>query len=94
MYSTPEICMAQRLHLLETFFVRGSDGVSYKICGYEQMVRDESFASADERWEPTGVAEYRTSEGDLVDVQQDGSMRINRTGVSLRREAAELATST
>ena len=85
--------MAQRLHLLETFYVQGSDGGSYKICGYELMVRDESFISADERWEPTGVAEYRTSEGDRVDVFPDGVMRISRTGVLLRRQAAELATS-
>ena len=74
--------MDQRLHLLETFAARGSDGATYKVCGYEHLARDASAPSAD-RWEPTGVAEYKLDDGRHVDVADDGSMRIAGSAVTL-----------
>jgi hypothetical protein len=48
------------------------------------MVQDAYIVGAEEIWEPTGMAEYRTGDGALIDVQPDGSMRIVRSGVALR----------
>jgi hypothetical protein len=76
--------MDQKLHLLESFTARGSDGATYKVCAYERLARDESFVDGQEHWAPTGVAEYRLAEGDRVDVGRDGSMRVASTGVELR----------
>jgi len=78
--------MDRKLHLLESFAATGSDGTTYKVCGYEHMVRDHSLVDAMDHWEPTGIAEYRTAEGDLVETQPDGAMRIARSGVELSRE--------
>ena len=75
--------MDRKLHLLESFTARGSDGSTYKVCAYEQMVKDESLADGQEHWESTGVTEYRLADGDLVDVARDGSMRIARSGIEL-----------
>ncbi|MEQ1807055.1 MAG: hypothetical protein ABL900_16885 [Burkholderiaceae bacterium] len=80
--------MERKLHLLESFTARGPDGSSYKVCGYERLVRDESLVDGQEHWEPTGVFEYRLAEGDRVDVRNDGSMRIANSGVELSRTAA------
>lgn len=68
--------MDRKLHLLESFDARGHDGKTYRVFGYEHMVRDESLAGAIEHWEPTGVAEYRLADGRRVDVENDGSVRI------------------
>lgn len=79
--------MDRKLHLLETFTVRGSDGATYKIHGYEHMVRDASlWSDGQEHWEPTGLAEYRLDSGDRVEVQPDGTMRIPSSGVTLTRQ--------
>ena len=51
--------MERRLHLLESFTARGSDGETYKVRGYEHLVRDESLSDGREHWEPTGLAEYQ-----------------------------------
>lgn len=77
--------MERKLHLLESFEAKGSDGATYKVCGYEHLVRDESVADGREHWEPTGLAEYRLADGDRVDVQRDGSMRVARSGIELIR---------
>jgi hypothetical protein len=74
--------LEKRLHLLESFTATGSDGGTYKIRGYEHLVRDESVAGV-ERWEPTGEIEYRLASGELVDARRDGSMRIAHSGVEL-----------
>jgi hypothetical protein len=74
-----------KLQLLESFAARGSDGNLYKVMGYERLARDESVPHLPERWEPTGVSEYRLDDGALVEVQRDGSMRINGRGVTLQR---------
>jgi hypothetical protein len=74
-----------KLHLLESFEARGSDGQTYKVMGYERLARDESLPSALERWSPTGTSEYRLADGGLVDAYGDGSMRIHNSGVTLER---------
>ena len=75
--------METRLHLLESFMARGSDGSTYKVCGYERLARDQSMADGQEHWEPTGVAEYRLQDGRLVDAGRDGSLRIAGSGTTL-----------
>jgi hypothetical protein len=68
--------MDRKLHLLESFTAQGNDGRTYRVFGYEHLVRDESIAGAVEHWEPTGVAEYRLADGRRVDMRHDGSIRI------------------
>jgi hypothetical protein len=80
--------MELRLQFLESFPVQGSDGASYKVLAYERMARDESVADGLERWESTGVVEYRLEDGRLVDAGSDDSMRIAGSSVSLTRAAA------
>lgn len=75
-----------KLHLLESFAARGSDGTTYKVCGYERLARDVSLADGLEHWAPTGVAEYRLDDGRPIDVARDGSMRIARSEVALMRQ--------
>ena len=60
--------MDRKLHLLESFTAQGPDGQTYKVFGYEHLVRDETFAGPDEHWEPTGVSEYRLADGRRVDL--------------------------
>jgi len=71
--------MDMKLHLLESFDAQAIDGKTYHVRAYERLVRDESLPGA-ERWEPTGVAEYRLDDGRLVDVRPDGSIRIVQAG--------------
>ena len=80
--------MELRLQFLESFPVQGSDGASHKVLAYERMARDESVADGLERWESTGVVEYRLEDGRLVDAGSDDSMRIAGSSVSLTRAAA------
>lgn len=75
--------MDRRLQLLDSFDARGADGVTYRVHGYEHLVRDASQVDGLERWEPTGVAEYRLADGERVEVDGDGRMRIATTGVEL-----------
>jgi hypothetical protein len=80
-----EVSMERKLHLLESFTARGSDGATYKVRGYEHLVRDQSLADGFEHWEPTGQAEYRLDDGKPVEVRRDGSMRIADSRVELAR---------
>jgi hypothetical protein len=75
--------MDRKLNFLESFNASGSDGATYKVCGYEHLVRDESVADGLERWESTGEVEYRLADGGRLEVRRDGSMRIKRSGVAL-----------
>jgi hypothetical protein len=75
-HAQQEVWMDRKLHLLESFTAEGPDGRTYRVFGYEHLVRDESLAGADEHWEPAGVAEYRLADGRLVDLRNDGSIRI------------------
>ncbi|NML13528.1 hypothetical protein [Azohydromonas caseinilytica] len=78
--------MDRKLHLLETFNARDAQGKSYKVKGYEHMLREELFmGSAEEHWEPTGQAEYRLDTGECVDMLRDGTLRIRDSGVTLTR---------
>jgi hypothetical protein len=77
--------MNLKLHLLETFGARGSDGAGYKVRAYERMAQDLSLNDGQERWLPTGVVEYRLDDGALVDAHGDGSMRVVHSGVQLTR---------
>jgi hypothetical protein len=74
-----------QLRFLESFDARGSDGQTYRVRGYERLVRDESLPAAVERWESTGLNEYRLDDGGFVDARPDGSLRVQRTGVTLSR---------
>jgi hypothetical protein len=76
--------MDRKLHLLESFDAQGSDGTTYKVLGFEYLAPDPS-ATVTERWEPTGVAEYRLADGRLVSAADDGSLRIVSSGVTLSR---------
>lgn len=76
--------MDRKLHLLDSFSTRGSDGAIYKVLAYEHMAKDESIVDAQDRWEPTGVTEYRLDTGTRVNVAGDGSMHIANSGVQLR----------
>ncbi len=80
--------MDLRLQFLESFRAQGSDGGSYKVFAYERLARDESIADGLERWESTGVVEYRLEDGRLVDARGDGAMHIAGSPVALTRAAA------
>jgi hypothetical protein len=77
--------MDKKLHLLESFTARGSDGATYKVCGYEHLLRDESVQDGVERWESSGLTEYRLADGAQVEAHADGSMRVVNSGVTLAR---------
>lgn len=80
--------MEMRLQFLESFRVQGADGQGYKVCAYERMGPDHSAPGGIERWEPTGVIEYRLEDGRLVDARRDGTLRIAGTDVALQRTPA------
>jgi hypothetical protein len=78
--------MNLRLHLLETFAARGSDGQRYKVRAYERLAPALSLTGSGEQWEPTGVAEYHLEDGRLVEVDAAGTMRIHASDVTLEDE--------
>jgi hypothetical protein len=78
-----EVNMDLRLHQLESFMAKGSDGASYKVCGYELLTPDASLRDGREHWEPTGQVDYRLADGRLVEVRRNGEMRIAGTDVRL-----------
>ena len=84
--------MDHRLHFLESFAATGSDGARYKVCGYERMAPEVPFTHTPQEWEPTGISEYRLTDGRLVDVARDGTMRIAGSGVVLQRAAGPSGT--
>lgn len=81
--------MDRKLQFLESFHAQGSDGATYKVLGYEHLVRDESVADGTDHWAPTGEIEYRLADGGRLEAHRDGSMRIERSGVELHRTEAE-----
>lgn len=80
--------MQKKLHLLESFKAEGSDGKTYKVCGYEHMVRDESAVDGLDHWEATGVSEYRLDDGRHLEPRADGAMLIAGTEVLVRAVAS------
>ena len=79
--------MDMKLHLLESFDARATDGKTYHVLAYERLVRDDSLPGAD-HWEPTGVSEYHLDDGRLVDLRPDGSILIVQTGEGARHASA------
>ncbi|WKB51425.1 hypothetical protein [Eleftheria terrae] len=79
--------MDKKLHLLESFTAMGSDGGSYKVLGYEHLVRDPSLNEALDRWEPSGLSEYKLATGEHVDLLPDGALLVPSTGLRLQRQA-------
>ena len=81
--------MERKLHFLESFSAKGTDGAPYKVLVYEHMARDASVADGTDHWESTGELEYRLEGGERLEVHKDGSMRLARSGVQLNRAEAE-----
>jgi hypothetical protein len=78
--------MDKKLHLLETFPARGNDGNDYVVHGFEHLARLDGMTDLNDQWAPTGLAEYKLSNGERIDVDKSGSMTVARTGVKLNRE--------
>ena len=76
--------METRLHQLETFEAKGSDGRSYKVLGFERMARDLTLPQQPDRWESTGIVEFRLDDGSVVHASRDGKMTLDN-GVTLTR---------
>lgn len=70
------------LHQLESFAALGSDGGTYRVLAYERRVIDDRIAYPD-RWEPSGVAEYRLDSGEPVVLRRDGSMQTAHSHIVL-----------
>jgi hypothetical protein len=66
--------MDRKLHLLETFTARGSDGNTYTVRGYEHLARLDGVPEPLGQWEPTGEAEYRLADGPRLDVDGQGHL--------------------
>lgn len=77
--------MDRKLHLLDSFAARGSDGTTYKVLGFEHLVRDPSSTAGFENWEPTGVSEWRLADGRPVTETAGGTFRIDGVDVTLSR---------
>jgi hypothetical protein len=77
----------KRLHLLESFKVRGDDGSLYTVRGYEHLARLDSVPNVDGDWQPTGVSEYKLDTGESVSVDRTGAMSIVGRSVKLHRES-------
>jgi hypothetical protein len=78
--------MDLKLHFLDSFHARGSDGATYKVMVYERMRHDDTLIDTQEQhWVPTGVQEYRLDSGELVEAGPEGQLFVARTGVTLQR---------
>lgn len=77
--------MEHKLHLLESFAARGTDGRTYNVRAYEHLVRDQSIATdGREHWESSGQLEYRLAEGERIEARRDGSFRLPASDVQLQ----------
>jgi hypothetical protein len=74
--------MDSRLHLLDSFAVRASDGALHKVFAYERRIAEPNLVYPDQ-WASSGVTEYRLESGEPVLVRRDGSMRAAHSGVTL-----------
>jgi hypothetical protein len=83
--------MDKKLHLLDSFEARGTDGACYKVMAYEHLLRVDLGADGQDHWESTGLSEYRLGSGERVDVAPDGAMRVASTGVELHPARSEPA---
>ena len=81
--------MDKKLHLLETLRLRGDDGKTYVVHGYEHLARLEGMPDTPDQWQPTGLAEYKLATGEPVRVDRaTGEMSVPSTGVMLERAGA------
>ncbi len=78
--------MEKKLHLLETFNAKGSDGQAYVVHGYEHLALVETLSATPDQWEPTGQAEYKLADGRRVEVGANEVMTIAGSDVRLERE--------
>lgn len=77
--------MERKLHLLESFSARGSDGRTYKVRAFEHLAHEGAWLSdGREVWEPTGTTEYRLDDGTVLRPQSDGSLRVQGSDVELQ----------
>jgi hypothetical protein len=83
--------MEKRLHQLETFPVRGEDGKTYVVHGYEHLAKLDGGAALGDQWEPTGVAEYKLATGEPVEMSRDGAMRVASSGMKLTPDSGARA---
>jgi hypothetical protein len=77
--------MEKKLHLLESFHARGSDGKDYMVHGYEHMALVETLSATPDQWESTGQVEYKLADGHRVHVDLNDVMTIADTDVRLER---------
>jgi len=78
--------MDLKLHFLDSFHARGSDGAAYKVMAYERLRHDDSVPDAlEQNWVSTGVHEYRLASGELVEQGAGGALRVAKSGVTLAR---------
>ena len=78
--------MEKRIARLESFNARGSDGNTYTVNAYEHQCRVGMFNTDPEHWEPTGLAEYKLSDGRHVDLDANGRLVVSGTNLTLERE--------
>ena len=76
--------METKLHLLESFDARSTDGTNVRIYAYEHLLRDDSLPGALDAWEPTGTVEYRLADGRRVVVGPDGTVQGADAGSDAR----------
>lgn len=81
--------MERKLHLLDTYKVRGDDGRPYVVHGYEHLARLDGQAGDELGWQPTGQIEYRLDSGEIVTVDKSGAMAVAATGVRLAAPSSE-----
>ncbi|WP_418316324.1 hypothetical protein [Piscinibacter sakaiensis] len=77
--------MEKKLHLLESFHARGSDGKDYMVHCYEHLALVETLSATPDQWEPTGQIEYKLADGHLVHVDQNDQMTIADSDIRLER---------
>jgi hypothetical protein len=81
--------MQRRIHFLDSFAVVDSQGHRHKVRLFEHQVQpDMLLCDGHEHWEPTGQAEYRLDNGDIVEVLDDGTMRARDSSLQLWRRDA------
>ncbi len=77
--------MKKKLHLLESFNAKGSDGQNYVVHGYEHLAMVETLSATPDQWESTGESEYKLADGRRLDVGRDETMTIPDSGIRLER---------
>lgn len=77
--------MDKRLHWLESFAARGTDGRLYTVNGYEYLARAPDLPTEPDHWEPTGVSAYKLSDGRQVTPLDDGSFAVAGSALRLHR---------